>query len=442
MKKILLLSCSLCLCFVNAQNITFTDSLLKGALINSPDVGYSTSFKDLSGNVIESVDANNDGEVSVSEAQNIENIDLYYLPFTDLEGLQFFTNVKTINALNGLATTFNFPQLVNLEKLVFNAFSGQQTLIDFNVSSNLNLKELELYAGNAAVVDLSNNINLRELRIYDGSADQILNLDNLVNLRKLTYFGNISTLNISDCVRLIEIYINYISAPDIALSSLDLTNQPLLINLNISNSNITTLDLSANQNLESVFVQGNQLQSINFGNLLYVRTLYCEDNQITSLDLNNFQNLNVLSCSNNNLTELKLKNFRIEEFVNFSGNPNLQYVCCDSEQRVYIQNQALLSGNFDTIVDSDCVSEGILGTETVENLQDKISLFPNPTQDYVTISNVGTIESNTLFDLNGRVIKVINGGSNRIDVSDLENGIYFVNIKTNNTLETLKFIKE
>lgn len=442
MNKIILLSCSLCVYFANAQNITFTDSLLKGAIIDSPAVGYSTSFTDLNGNVITNVDTNNDGEISISEAENIVNIDFYYLPFTDLEGLQYFTNVKTISSLNSYATTFNFPQLTNLEELTLSGVSGQQTLTNFDVSNNLNLKVLELNTGFANTVDLSSNINLRELRLTDTSTNLNLILDNLVNLRKLSYYGSLPTLNISDCIRLIEIGIGYITAQNIGLSSINLTNQPLLVNLYINNTNITTLDLSANINLENVYVQGNLLQSINFGSLYYVRNLYCENNQITSLDLNNFQNLEILSCSNNNLTELKLKNFKIEQYVDFNGNPNLAYVCCDQEQEVYVQNQALLYGNYDAVVNSDCLTNGVFGTATVEPLKNKITLFPNPTSNYLYINNAENIESVTLFDVNGRAIKAINIESNKIDVSNLQIGIYFMKVKTNNSYETMKFIKE
>ncbi|MBL0013334.1 MAG: T9SS type A sorting domain-containing protein [Flavobacterium sp.] len=442
MKKIILLSCSLCLYFANAQNITFTDSLLKGALIDSPAVGYSTSFIDLNGNVSTNVDTDNDGEISISEAENIINIDFYYLPFTDLEGLQYFTNLKTISSLNSYANSFNFPQLTNLEELILGGASGQQTLSNFDVSNNLNLKVLELNTGFTSTVDLSNNINLRELRISDTSTNLNLILDNLVNLRKLSYYGSLPTLNISDCIRLIEIGIGFTTAQNIGLSSINLTNQPLLVNLNISNTNITTLDLSANLNLENVYVQGNQLQTINFGSLYYVRNLYCENNQITSLDLNNFQNLEILSCSNNNLTELKLKNFKIEQYIDFNGNPNLAYVCCDPEQEVYIQNQALLYGNYDTVVNSECSSNGVFATETVEDFKNKMVLFPNPASDYLNISSAATIESVVIIDVNGRVIKTIYRDANKIDVSNLQNGIYFMKVKTNNSYETMKFIKE
>ena len=141
------------------------------------------------------------------------------------------------------------PELVNLEKLTLEAASGQQTLTSFDVSGNLNLKILELNTGSASTIDLSNNITLRELRISSGSTITNLNLDNLGNLRKFSYYGNLSTLDLSDCIKLIEISIGFSTAQDIQLSAIDLSNQPLLANLYISNTQITSLDLSNNVNL-------------------------------------------------------------------------------------------------------------------------------------------------------------------------------------------------
>jgi len=442
MKTLLLLSCTFCLYLGNAQNINFTDSLFKGALIDAPEVANGTSFIYLNGNITSNVDTNSDGEISISEAQNIAHINFYYLPFTDLEGLQFFTNVKTITSYNSMATTFNFPELINLEELTLTAISGQMVLTNFNVSENINLKKLELNSGLINNIDLSNNINLRELILKDEATNLNLNLDNLINLRKLTYFGNLPTLDISDCIKLIEVTIGYNTAENIGFSAIDLTNQPLLINLYINNTNITSLDLTNNSNLENVYVQNNQLQNIFFGNLAYVRNLYCENNQLTTLNLNNFQNLDILSCANNNLTELKLKNFKIEQYVNFNNNPNLQYICCDAEQLVYIQNQALLNGNYDTTVNSDCSTTSVLGVNTIANAESRISVFPNPTQDYLSFNQKETLDNVSVYDVNGRLIKAYQKVSKGIDVSCLENGIYLIKITTNEQTQTLKFIKE
>lgn len=442
MKTLLLLSCTFCLYLGNAQNISFTDPLFKGALINAPEVANGTSFTDLNGNTSENVDTNNDGEISIAEAQNVAEINFYYLPFTDLEGLQFFTNVKKIISYNSFATTFNFPELINLEELTINAIVGQRVLTNFSVANNTNLKVLEISSGLTTAIDLSNNTNLRELRIRDEATNLNLNLANLSNLRKLSYFGNLPTLNLSDCIKLIEVSVGSTTANAIGFNAIDLTNQPLLVNLYISNTNISNLDVSNNPNLENVFVQNNLLQSINFGNLYYVRNLYCENNQLATLDLNNFQNLEVLSCANNNLTEIKLKNFKIENYIDFDNNPNLQYICCDAEQVVYIQNQALLNGNYDTVVDAACLANGTLATEAVANSVNKISLFPNPTREYLSFTNKEILDQVLIYDMNGRLIKTYPNVAKTIDVSTLENGIYLVKVFSGVESQTLKFSKD
>lgn len=441
MKNTLLFVCSIVFSCGNAQNINFPDSLLKGALINSPTVGNSTSFTDQNGNILESIDTDNDGEVSISEAENIRAIDFAYLPFTNLEGLQFFINVRKINSYNSFAQSFDFPELINLEELTLQAISGQQLLTTFDVSGNVNLKVLELNTGLVNSVDLSNNINLRELRLTDTGLDTNLNLDNLTNLRKFSYFGNLNTLDISDCDKLVEVIIGATTGTTINLSSIDFSNQPLLANLYISNTQITNLDLSNSPNLENVYLQSNNLQSINFGGLLYVRNLYCDNNQLTNLDLNNFQNLEILSCGNNNLISLKIKNFTIEDFIDFSGNPNLQYICCDVEQQVFIGNQALLNGNFDVIVNSDCVTNSILSTAGVTSSSKEMFLFPNPTSDLVTIKSSSNLESVSVLDVNGRTIETFRNTSGAIDVSFLNEGIYFLQAIGNGTTQTLKLIK-
>ncbi len=439
MNKILLI-----LSFIAFQNsfgatIVFNDALFKERLLLS-DATYGIA-KDINGNAI-NIDTNNDNEISDIEALNVAFLNLDYVDITDLQGLQYFTNLKVLYIQTISLTTFYQPTLLILEELYLTSIVNDGNLSTFDVSMNLNLKKLTLKTSFLTNVNLSNNINLRELSI-SGTLLNTLNLDNLSNLRKLNYYGNLPSLDISDCSKLIEINIGYITAGEISLSSLDLTNQPLLINLYISNTNITSLNLSNNPNLENVYLQNNLLQNINFGNLYYVKNLYCEDNQITTLDLNNFQNLEVLSCSNNNLTNLKLKNFKSEQYVNFSGNPNLAYVCCDPEQLVYIRNQALLNGNYDTVVDSECSSQNFfLGTDEVSNNDSKISIFPNPVKDYISIDTKAIIDAISIFDINGRQINSFEKVANKIDVSTIEKGVYFLKATINNEFQTLKFIKE
>jgi hypothetical protein len=70
-------------------------------------------------------------------------------------------------------------------------------------------------------------------------------------------------------------------------------------------------------------------------------------------------------------------------------------------------------------------------------------IYPNPTSNVLNISNTNNIEINNISvsDLNGRVIKNVNGVTS-VNVSDLNAGVYFVTIETTEGKSTKKFIKE
>lgn len=70
-----------------------------------------------------------------------------------------------------------------------------------------------------------------------------------------------------------------------------------------------------------------------------------------------------------------------------------------------------------------------------------LKLYPNPVPNILTISKE-TIEKVTITDLTGKKVFTQNN-SNKIDISDLQKGIYLVTIETNDgKIETQKIIKE
>ncbi len=64
----------------------------------------------------------------------------------------------------------------------------------------------------------------------------------------------------------------------------------------------------------------------------------------------------------------------------------------------------------------------------------EVSIYPNPTQDYLTIENIHSsdIVSLNIYDTAGKLVKRIDPqtleGNRRIDLSDLETGLYILNI--------------
>lgn len=84
-----------------------------------------------------------------------------------------------------------------------------------------------------------------------------------------------------------------------------------------------------------------------------------------------------------------------------------------------------------------------LGTDDFE-LDAEISMYPNPTEDFVTISAEDTIDSIEIYNTLGQEVLQIKGESDSInaDISALNTGNYFVKVRVANALKTLKLVKQ
>ena len=75
---------TLLLIFASCENknsiIEITDEKFKTALLTK-------SCKDISGTTLENIDINNDGEIQISEAENIRNLNISGLEIRSLKGL-------------------------------------------------------------------------------------------------------------------------------------------------------------------------------------------------------------------------------------------------------------------------------------------------------------------------------------------------------------------
>ena len=77
-----------------------------------------------------------------------------------------------------------------------------------------------------------------------------------------------------------------------------------------------------------------------------------------------------------------------------------------------------------------------------ENNDSKIELYPNPVNSILQISTTELVQSIKIVSIDGKaILSVFEPKQNKIDISNLPNGIYLIEIKTNQTTHTLKFIK-
>ena len=146
------------------------------------------------------------------------------------------------------------------------------------------------------------------------------------------------TINLSDCTGLLTLNCstggsaNYAVPDENKLTSLELTFQTKLVEINVPGNNLSSLDLSRCLRLETIGISYNKITDLNIDNLKYVKSFYAENNLLTSLNINALFNIQTLYCQNNQLNSLSTKNGIIEEYIYFSGNPDLATVCCDENE--------------------------------------------------------------------------------------------------------------
>src|SRR5690606_23822341 len=81
---------------------------------------------------------------------------------------------------------------------------------------------------------------------------------------------------------------------------------------------------------------------------------------------------------------------------------------------------------------------------TTDFTSSTFSIYPNPVKDVLNISNSNGAEINslTIVDINGRTVKQINSNISQINISDLNAGVYFVNINSTEGNLTKKIVKQ
>ena len=83
-------------------------------------------------------------------------------------------------------------------------------------------------------------------------------------------------------------------------------------------------------------------------------------------------------------------------------------------------------------------------TSVMENNVADIAMYPNPVKDELILATEAKIEEIAIYDIYGRAVRQqvnMTTGQQVIDVADLETGIYFINIKTNNGNIVKRLIK-
>ena len=90
-------------------------------------------------------------------------------------------------------------------------------------------------------------------------------------------------------------------------------------------------------------------------------------------------------------------------------------------------------------MDSQTITVGACASLNEEELNN-IVLYPNPTAGEFTVKTEKIIQSAVLTDMNGRTVKQFNAASKTYSVQGVPQGLYFVQLTINNTIQTVRLI--
>ena len=326
---------------INATN--FPDANFRNRMLSLISKGYITS-----------------AHVNAYDYLNLSNSNI-----SNLKGIEYFTNLETLQIQNNSLTSVDLSQNTKLKTL--NCYNNQLTSL--NLSNQSNLEYLDCSNNKLTTLNASNKSSLKTLNCSNNTLLTTLNCysDNLTTLNvtgctalntlKCYYNANLATITgLANCTA-----ITYLDCEDCAITDLPgVNNMTNIQKLYARNNKLTTLAVTGKNQLEFLRVSGNTLlthlncyrnvlttlnvtgctalkellcyENANLATITgladctAITYLDCEDCAITSLPgVNDMTNIEKLYARNNKMTDINITNKSKLTYVRVSGNTLMTY---------------------------------------------------------------------------------------------------------------------
>jgi len=323
----------------------------------------------------------------VSEAQAFtDTIDCKFRSITDLTGIEAFTALTVLICRSNQLTSLDVTQ--NTALIELNCGANQLTSLD--VTQNTALTFLSCRSNQLTSLDVTQNTALNFLYCYSNP-----------------------------------------------LTSLDVTQNTALIDLSCDDNQLTSLDVTQNTALMWLRCYANQLTTLDVTQNTALVMLYCYDNQLTTLDMTPNTALTQLWCQNNQLTTLNVANGNNTNISDFffdaTNNPSLS--CIQVDDSTY-------SATNWTDIDTQYYFSENCGVLSIDKTaRPTLDVYPNPAYNQLSINTDLRIQEVQLMDMQGRLVKTIRNQAT-IPVADLQQGVYFLTIFTEQATYRSTFVKQ
>lgn len=363
-------------------------------IISFPDINFKNKV------IADGVDTNNDGEIQISEAEAVTELDVFSFAsdpnkITDMEGLQYFINLTYLDCAGNLITELDLTPLTELQQVW--CYINQLTSLDLTGLENLEF--ITAFNNNLSSLDISTLTNLRSLNIGD---NQIESLD-------LLALSNVE----------------YIVAYENELEVLNVNHFDNLTDLSFDNNNVSEIDLSGMTNLFYLGASQNPLTELDASetSAFYILCDFCAE-----LTYVNAQN-GVISLADPDLLDFGFL---------FNETTSLELICMDPGEET-----ALFYSGYDPAITNVTIQPNC--ALSIDDFVFKnVFIHPNPVKDNFNISETENIESYDLTTISGHTIM----RSRHLDklkefVPNLSSGVYLLGMNSyTGERQVVKIVKE
>ena len=204
--------------------------------------------------------------------------------------------------------------------------------------------------------------------------------------------------------------------------------------LNVWQNQLTTLDVTQLPNLHNLFCPDNQITAIDVSQNANLEQFICWENNLTSLDVSQNPELFRFSCRDNELLNLNVQNGNNTNFVLMWAHNNSNLEC------IQVDDPSYSNGASGWMKDTNAEYSTLCTLVGVDDFSvEKISIYPNPSSNLLNVHTNSPIDVIKIYSAQGKLIQEHTVSS--IDISQLNAGIYFVQIEVDGRLITKKFIK-
>ena len=291
---------------------------------------YSNAYVDFDDDAfkaycVENFDSDDDGDISIAEAEVPTSMDVSNLGIRSMKGLECFVNLTSLDCNVNQITELDVSNLVHLETLLCN---GNQ-LTSLDLSSNTVLEQVYCTGNRLSSLNLGSNSSLTILNVTSNQLSS-LDLSGTPNLNTVIFSDNhIRNIDLTACPDL-----TLLRCSDNLLSSIDLSNNTALTELDVSKNRLTSLDLTANTALVKVNCVSNLLEVLDIRSHSALQELRCGSNtRMTSLVCRDNENLTLLNVrGNTSLQSIDVTHNKLQVIDEIKTCTSLETLLCGSNR--------------------------------------------------------------------------------------------------------------